>query len=69
MMASSECLYNNIVPVFLKTGSGYTGGGGATGSQFGVPTTMTTDCGRRVETIVFELLYTPAINGRRVDLL
>lgn len=70
-MSSNECLYNSIVPVFVKTGGQYGGSMIAAGSQLGTNVTSgtTTEQGRKVDTILLELLYTTSVNGRRVNIL
>lgn len=61
-MMGSECLLSNAVPVFVKTGAyaqGYTG------SQLGAPYTSAADLGRRVDTMVVQVLQTMGLGGRK----
>jgi hypothetical protein len=55
-MATSDCLFNGVVPAFIRNGPCYQGGT-MMGSQFGVPVTVTSDLGRRCDTLNFELVY------------
>lgn len=65
MATSGECLFNGAVPVYLRTTNAAVGG---TGSQFSVPTTVggIHERGRRVDSILFEVLTPTNLHGRRV---